>query len=106
MFEKPEEKLGFSRVGEGPGVQVGATWAQKSCPRGVRTAKIISKRAPGGVRIVILRSLDRLYSKSCNFLKCMKNIRKTMFFQGLEGVEDTGRVADEQRTSSGRAAEG
>ena len=81
MFEKPKEKLGFSRVGEGPGVQVGATWAQKSCPRGVRTTKMISNRAAGGVRIVILRSLDRLYSK-----KCMKNLRKSMVFEGSERV--------------------
>jgi len=47
---------------------------------------MISNRAAGGVRIVILRSLDRLYSKSCNFLKCMKNIRKSMVFEGSERV--------------------
>ena len=28
MYEKPKEKHGFSRVREGPGAQVGATWPQ------------------------------------------------------------------------------
>ncbi len=39
MYETPQEKHGFSRVREGPGAQFGATWAQKSCPKGVRTGK-------------------------------------------------------------------
>ena len=39
MYEKHEEKHCFSRVREGPGAQVGATWAQKSRPKGVRTGK-------------------------------------------------------------------
>ena len=40
MYETHREKHVFSRVREGPVAQVGATWAQKSCPRGVRTAKM------------------------------------------------------------------
>ena len=55
MYEKPREKPGFSRVREGPGVQVGAIWAQKSHPRGVGTAKMTSKRVAGGVRAVKVR---------------------------------------------------
>ena len=35
---------------EGPGGQVGATWARKSCPKEVGTAKMGSDRAAGGVR--------------------------------------------------------
>ena len=42
--KKHKENLGFSRVREGPGVQVGATWAPKSHLRGVRTAKNRVKR--------------------------------------------------------------
>ncbi len=86
MYEKPKEKHGLSRVREGPGTQVGGTWAPKSCPRGVRTAKMTSNRAAGGVRTFIFMSFGRLYSKSCYFLKCMKNLRKSMVFQGLERV--------------------
>ncbi len=86
MYEKPKEKHGFSRVREGPGTQVGGTWAPKSCPRGVRTATMTSNRAAGGVRTFIFRSFGRLYSKSCYFLKCMKNLRKSVVFQGLERV--------------------
>ena len=52
MYEKPKEKHGFSRVREGPGAQVGATWATKSRPRGVRTAKTTSNKVAGGVRAV------------------------------------------------------
>ena len=37
--QKNDENLSVSRVREGPGAQVGATWAPKSHPRGVRTAK-------------------------------------------------------------------
>ncbi len=37
--------------------------------RGVRTAKMTSNRAAGGVRIFIFRSSGRLYCKSCYFLK-------------------------------------
>ncbi len=85
MYEKSKEKHGFSRVSEGPGAQVGATWATKSCPRGVRTAKITSNRVAGGVRAFIFRSFGRLYSNSRYFLKCMeKNLRKSTVFQGLE----------------------
>ena len=40
----------FSRVREGLGAQVGGTWVTKSCPRGVRTAKMTSKSAASGVR--------------------------------------------------------
>ena len=35
---------------EGLGAQVGATWGTKSHPRVVRTAKMTSNRAAGGVR--------------------------------------------------------
>ena len=70
---------------EGLGAQVGATWAQKSCPRGVRTAKMTSNRAAGGVRTFIFRSFGRLYSKSCYFLKCIKHIRKNTFSRVREG---------------------
>ena len=87
MYEKPKEKPGFSRVREGPGAQGGATWAQKSCPRGVTTAKMMSNRAAGGVRTVILRSFGRLHCKSHYFLKCMKNLRKTTVFEGSERVQ-------------------
>ena len=107
MYEKPEEKHGFSRVREGLGAQVGGTWAPKSCPRGVRTATMTSNRAAGGVRTLIFRSFGRLYSKSCYFLKCMKNLRKSMVFQGLERVrapksEPLGPKSRAQR-GSGRA---
>ncbi len=85
MYEKQHKRNhSFSRVREGPGAQVGATWAQKSCPRGVRTAKMISDRAAGGVRTVILKSSGRLYSKSRCLLECMKNTIKSVVFQGLE----------------------
>ena len=47
MYEKHEENLCFSRVREGPGGQVGATWVPKSHLRGVRTAKNKVKRGPG-----------------------------------------------------------
>ena len=50
MYEKPHENLGFSRVREGPGAQVEATWATKSCPRGVKTGKMTSKSTARGVR--------------------------------------------------------
>ena len=49
-------------------------------------AKGALDRAAGGVRTVIWRSLGRLYRKSRYFLKCMKNIRKTQVFQGLQRV--------------------
>ncbi len=39
MYEKPEEKHGFSRVREGPGAQVGATWAQSRAQRGQDSQK-------------------------------------------------------------------
>ncbi len=52
MYEKTQEKPGFSRVREGPGAQVGATLAQKSRPRGVRTAETTSNKVAGGVRAV------------------------------------------------------
>ncbi len=52
MYEKPKENTCFSRVREGPGAQVGATLATKSRPRGVRTAKMTSHKAAGGVRAV------------------------------------------------------
>ena len=55
MYEKLKENQGFSRVGEGPGAQVGATWAQQSRLRGVRTAKMTSKRVAGGVRAIKVR---------------------------------------------------
>ena len=55
MYEKQKEKHGFSRVREGPGAQVGTTWAQKSRPRRVRTAKIISNRAAARVRAAKVR---------------------------------------------------
>ena len=55
MYEKPEENNGFSRVREGPGAQVGATWAPKSRPRGVRTTKTTSNNVAGGVRAVKVR---------------------------------------------------
>ena len=84
MYEKTVEKYCFSRVREGPGAQVGATWVQKSRPKGSGRAKGASDRAAGGVRTVIWRSLGRLYNKSCNFLKCMKNLRKSMVFEGSE----------------------
>ncbi len=54
--------------------------------RGSGRAKGASDRAAGGVRTVIWRSFGRLYSKSCNFLKCMKNIRKNVVFEGPERV--------------------
>ena len=86
-MKKHTEKQGFSRVGEGPGTQVGAIWAQKSCPRGVRPARIISDKAAGGVRTVILRSFGRLCRENCNFLKCMNtHIRNNIVFQWLERV--------------------
>ena len=44
MYEKHKENLGFSRVREGPGGQVGATWVPKPHLRGVRTAKNKVKR--------------------------------------------------------------
>ena len=74
MYEKPKEKHGFSRVREGPGAQVGATWATKSRPRGVRTAKTTSKSAARGVRAakvtpVRLDCLSELWNSmqiSCN----------------------------------------
>ena len=80
MYENTQGKVMFSRVREGPGAQVEVTWAQKSCPRGIRTARIISNRAAGGVRIGILRSLDRLYSKSCNFLTFVKTTQENNGF--------------------------
>ncbi len=46
---------------------------------------MISDRAAEGVRTVIFRSFGRLYTKSCNFLKCMKHIRKTTVFKGWSG---------------------
>jgi len=46
-----------------------------------------SNRAAGGVRTFIFRSAGRLYSKSCYFLKCVKNIRNSVVFQGLERVQ-------------------
>ncbi len=106
-MQKTKEKHGFSRVREGPGTQVGGTWAPKSCPRGVRTATMTSNRAAGGVRTFIFRSFGRLYSKSCYFLKCMKNLRKSVVFQGLERVrapkaEPLGSKSRAQR-GSGRA---
>ena len=44
MNETHKENLGFSRVREGPGGQVGATWVPKPHLRGVRTAKNKVKR--------------------------------------------------------------
>ena len=83
MYENLQEKHGFSRVREGPGAQVGTTWATKSCPRGVRTATMTSNRAAGGIRILSFRSFGRLYSKSCYFLKSMQKTEgKALFFQG------------------------
>ena len=55
MHEKPKENKGFSRVGGGPGAQVWPTWAQKSHPREVRTAKMTLNRAAGEVRAVKVR---------------------------------------------------
>ena len=55
MREKRQEHRGFSRVGGGLGVQVGATWAQKSRPRRVRTVKMTSNRAAAGVRAAKVR---------------------------------------------------
>ena len=63
-----------------------ASGGPKSRPKGSGRPKVASDRAAGGVRRVILRSFGRLYGKSCNFLKCMKHIRKTTLFQGLERV--------------------
>ena len=68
MFETPEEKHGFSRVREGSGAQVGATWGQKSRSRGVRTAKATSNRVAGGVgaakvRVVRLDCLSELWEQ-------------------------------------------
>ncbi len=39
MYETHREKHVFSRVREGPVAQVRVTWAQKSCPKDVGTAK-------------------------------------------------------------------
>ena len=47
---------------------------------------MISNRAARGIMTLIFRSFGRLYSKSCYFLKCMKNLRKSIVFQGLERV--------------------
>ncbi len=47
--------------------------------------EVASDRAAGGIRTVILRSLGRLYGKSYNFLKCVKNNRKTVVFKGSRG---------------------
>ena len=54
-MKKYKENRCFSRVREGPGTQVGATWAKKSRPRGVRTAKTTSNKVAGGVRAVKVR---------------------------------------------------
>ena len=78
MCEKHKENNCFSRVREGPGAQVGATWAPKSRPRGSLGAqnhaqrrsgqpKVASDRTAGGVKRVIWRSCGRLYHKSSNF---------------------------------------
>ena len=39
---------------KGPGAQVGATWAPKSPPKGVRAAKVASPRAAKEVRVANL----------------------------------------------------
>ena len=47
---------------------------------------MISDRAAGGVKTIIWRFFGRLYRKSYNFLKCMKNLKKSMVFEGSERV--------------------
>ncbi len=105
MYEKPEEKHGFSRVREGPGAQVRATWAQKLRPRGSGRAKGASGRAAGGVRTIIWRYFGRLYGKSHYFLKCMKKHRKSMVFQGLERVQAPKLEALEPQSRARRRSE-
>ena len=71
MYEKPKEDLGFSRVSGGPGAQVEATWATKSCPRGVRTAKMTSKSTARGLRAAkvgpSVQSCCRSYGNGAQF---------------------------------------
>ena len=69
MYEKPEENTCFSRVREGPGAQVGATLAQKSHRRGVKTGKMTSNRVAGGVRAVKVRPVR---------LDCLSEPRKSL----------------------------
>ncbi len=52
---RTQRKARFSRVREGLGAQVGGTWVTKSCPRGVRTAKMTSKSAARGVSAAKVR---------------------------------------------------
>ena len=73
MYEKHEENIGFSRVREGPGAQVGAAWGKKSCLRGVRTAKITSNRAAGGVRAAKVRPVR---------LDCLSELWKALQIAG------------------------
>ena len=89
MHEKPKENQGFSRVGGGPGAQVWPTWAQKSHPREVRTAKMTLNRAAGEVRAVKVRpvrldGLSELWNgmerdaTGCNGLGPERNPRNTI----------------------------
>ena len=107
MYEKPKEKHGFSRVREGPGAQVGATWAQKSRPKGVRTGKRCLGQGRRRGQDCYLEVLGETLSQKSLFLEMYEDIRKSMVFQGLERVrapklEPLGSKSRAQR-GSGRA---
>ena len=63
-----------------------ALWAAWGTSRWHGRPKVDSDRAAGGVRRVILTSPGQLFGEIGHCLKYMKNIRKSMVFQGLEGV--------------------
>ncbi len=86
MYEKPEEKRGFQGLERVRAPKSEPLGLKSRAQRGSGRPKVASDRAAGGVRRVIWRSFGRLYSKSCNFLKCMKNLRKNMVFEGSERV--------------------
>ena len=90
IHEKPKEKHGFSRVRGGLGTQIGATLGrpgrQSGTSRWHGRPKVDSDRAAGGVRRVILTSPGQPFGEVRHCLKYMKNLRKSMVFQGLEGI--------------------
>ena len=78
MYEKQQEKHGL----KGRRASGRPSWRHL-------VPKVAPKRGQDGQNGLgqgLLRSLVRLYCRSCNFLKCMKNLRKSMVFEGSERV--------------------
>ncbi len=78
MYEKQQEKHGL----KGRRASGRPSWRHL-------VPKVAPKRGQDGQNGLgqgLLRSLVRLYCRSCNFLKCVKKLRKTVVFQGLERI--------------------